>query len=224
MRTDKSPRNIMRMANMLLAQMLGAEVRKLAAQGAPTPEIMWKNKGGHDGATALMIGDSNTRNLCRASSYLSERVNLFATAAPMLSEEIAEDLDGMLGPEITQVCFFIGGHYLKCWDSDDFDERFSVFLKRLLQNNRKVLVLTVSHWAIAGDISRPDVENNARIDRLNARMVKASRDLGVPVMDFQQMLQGKPHSDYIHYVKDAYIEPASFMVQWFQSDGVTSLC
>ena len=142
----------------------------------------------------------------------------------MLSEEIAEDLDGMLGPEITQVCFFIGGHYLKCWDSDDFDERFSVFLKRLLQNNRKVLVLTVSHWAIAGDISRPDVENNARIDRLNARMVKASRDLGVPVMDFQQMLQGKPHSDYIHCVKDAYIEPASFMVQWFQSDGVTSLC
>jgi hypothetical protein len=185
---------------------------------------MWKNKWENPGAKALVIGGSNIRSLCRANTYLTESANMYVTAAPMVSVENEEVICSMLPPQITHICFSMGGHYLKCWDSDDFYERFSAFLKRLLQNNRKVLVLTVPHWTIDGDISRPDVENNALIDRLNARMIKVSRDLGVPVMDFQQMLQGKPHSDYIHYVKEAYIEPASLVVQWIQSDGLTPPC
>lgn len=224
LRTDKSPRNIMHMANVLLAQILGSEVRKIAAQGAPTPEIMWKNKWEHDGATALIIGDSNTRRLCRASTYLTESVNMYATAAPMVSVENEEVICNMLTPQITHVCFSIGGHYLKCWDSDDFEDRFSAFLKRLLQNNRKVLVLTLTHWSIDGNISCPDVENNAKIDKLNARMVKVAREQGALVMDFNRMMQGKTHDDYIHFVWSAYEEPASHIVQWFQSDGLTPPC
>ncbi len=224
LRSDKSPRNIMRMANVLLAQMLGSEVRKITACGAPTPEIMWKNKWEHQDATALIIGDSNVRSLCRSNPYLTESVNMYATAAPMVSVENEEVICSMLTPQITHVCFYIGGHYLKCWDSDDFEARFSAFLKTLRRNNRKVLVLTLTHWAMNGNISCPDVENNARIDKLNTRMIKVAREQGVLVMDFNRMMHGKPHSDYIHYVEESYIEPASLIVQWFQSDGLTPPC
>ena len=75
-----------------------------------------------------------------------------------------------------------------------------------------------------GNISCPDVENNARIDKLNPRMIKEAREQGVLVMDFNRLMHGKPHSDYIHYVEESYIEPASLIVQWFQSDGLTPLC
>ncbi len=224
LRTEQTPRNIMRLANILLAQMLGAEVKKISAQGAPTPEIMWKNKWEHQGATALIIGDSNTRRLCRASTYLTESVNMYATAAPMVSIENEEVICSMLTPQISHVCFSIGGHYLKCWNSDDFEERFSDFLKRLLQNNRKVLVLTLTYWSLKGNLTCPDVENNALIDQLNARMVKVAREQGALVMDFNRMMQGNPHSDYIHYVEETYKEPASLIVEWFQSDGLTPPC
>lgn len=131
LRTKNVPRNIMHMTNLLLSQRFAAEIKKYAKKGAPTPEIIWRNKWQHKNASALIIGDSNTRRLCRASNYLTERVDMFATSAPMISHETEDMICSMLHPQITHICFSIGGHYLKCWGDDSFESRLSEFLTRL---------------------------------------------------------------------------------------------
>lgn len=210
-------RNIMNMSAMLLSQKLAAEVRKLASKKAPTPEIVWKNKWQHRDAHALIIGDSNTRRLCRASGYLTEKVDMFATSAPMISVDTEEVICSMLKPRITHVCFSIGGHYLKCWGDADFEKRLKEFLVRLKKDNRKVMLLTLTDWADRENLSMPDVQNNKLIDILNYRMKKVANDVGVDIMDFYDIMKDNPHEDYIHFVQSAYNKPASMIVDWFTS-------
>lgn len=215
-REQSSPKTVMRMAQTLLSLKLGEEVRRLISKGIPTPPIEWFNKWQHENANALIIGDSNTRNIYRSNEYLGTSVDMFATSAPMIAPETYEIISEMLTPSISRVCFSIGAHNLSRWSGPYFKKQLRDFLLNLRGTNRSVLLLTVTEWADKRDFTKPDDLNNAIIHCLNEQMKEVAAELGIQVLDLQDIMKGNPFQDYIHYVKKAYEQPASIIAHWLQ--------
>lgn len=216
-REQSSPKTVMQMAQTLLSLRLGDELRRIISKGMPTPPIVWTNKWHHENANALMIGDSNMRNLYRANEYLVSGVDILASSAPMLAPETYEVISEMLTSSISRVCFTMGSHNLSRWSGPHFKKQLRDFLLRLRGTSRSVLLLTVTECADKSDYTKPDVINNALIHRLNEQMKEVAAELGIQVLDLQAFMNGFPFVDHVHYVKHAYKKPASIIANWLQS-------
>lgn len=214
-----TPRSVMQTAASLLAQRFSAEMKKIIREGAPVPDILWVNKWQHEGATALIVGDSNTRGLCRANTYLSDKVDMYATSYPITAPETIEQILEMLHPRITHVCFSVGAHFLKWSNRPDFEDRLRSVLELLRQNNRKVMLQTLGLWADQKDLTQPDVANNQIIQQLNVRTMAVARELNLEVIDIQSMMSGIPHTDCVHFIKSGYNKPASMIAEWMQGNN-----
>lgn len=123
LRSKKTEKSLMQMANLLLAMKLADSVKKTLQKPIPTPEIVWVNKWHRKGSTALMIGDSNMRVLSHANEHLSQHVDLFATSLPTLAKETTDEIYSMLHPNIKRICLSIGSHHLPFSNSPHFESK-----------------------------------------------------------------------------------------------------
>ena len=216
-------KDIARYCNVFLAQKAGQYVKKLSRDKATSPETLWRNSWQQPGATALLIGDSNMRALCRANAHLSNEVDMYATSYPMLSAENQAYITKHLTKHLSHVIFSLGTHHLQAQSPDELRAELTKTLLLLKAQGRQVLALTTTDWALKDNLTVKDKEANELIHATNAELIAAAKACEVELLDLNQILATEPYSDYVHFSRESYIRPSYILEQWSKGKPLQEL-